>query len=463
MRLTDRRFWLWETVTTVALSAIPLLLYGQSFAAIALIVVSFAIAVAIGLAVPDAIRVPASWFLIFGTSLGAYVIDIFLMAQFRLIRIESFPLIVAQIYIFPVFILVSALICAVGGIIMNKSCRRITLIVFGAIFVVFLSIVGFLWFHMAANDIPADYPTERIKANGLTGHVKSLFFTDSDTGLALSSFTYPDSPDTVKVYRTSDGGQNWRAVAELPDRNAIFNPIRIGDNLFGAVNSDPVYTLLIINIPNGRLTLSPGILSRLPTLFESDGRPGYTADGVFYLTDPSFATADSIGAYDLHPTNSGIAIISDHIFGFYFDTDSCVSRLYDFTDRTLVDNFSTPGYASLIKSDEKSCLILAARDRYYLEMSELNADNLTLERKSMCAFKMMEPLLADRGTVYTLLADGPDANKWLMFGDASWQSRAFRNLKASNITAYCMVGDRFIYYDPFSHEIVKIDIKPEEP
>ncbi len=189
MRLTDRRFWLWETVITVALSAIPLLLYGQSFAAIALIVVSFAIAVAIGLAVPDAIRVPASWFIIFGTSLGAYVIDIFLMAEFRLIRIESFPLIIAQIYIFPVFILVSALICAVGGIIMNKSCRRTTLIVFGAIFVVFLSIVGFLWFHMAANDIPADYPTERLKANGLTGHVKSLFFTDSDTGIALSSFT----------------------------------------------------------------------------------------------------------------------------------------------------------------------------------------------------------------------------------------------------------------------------------
>lgn len=457
MNLTNKRFWLRVTATAAALSAMPLLLYGNNYAAIALTVASFVVVAAICPTFFHRLGVIATWFAIFVSSLGVYLIDVFIIAEFRLIRTEPYPLIVSQIYFFPLYVLISGLICTVGGIIMNKSRRRWAKAL--PLIVVILFFIACWWCYMITDESPDDSPAEHLKTAGLTGNVKSIFFTDPNTGIALSSFTHPDSPDTVRIYRTSDGGRSWRTIAELPDQTTVLNPTGIGNHLFGAIQADSAYRLLSIDITNERLTFAPDHFTRLPILFESDGRPGYTADSAFVITDPSFTASDTVGAYDIQPANKGLAIAGNHIFGFYFDADSCVSRLYDFIDKTIIDNFSSPGDASLIKTSDKSCLILAARDRWYQEMYSLDAATLKLQRKSSCAYKIMNPLRTDCGTVYTLLADGPDDDKWLMFGDASWQSWTFRSLNASGIKAYCMVNDRFIYYDPFSHEIIRFDLK----
>lgn len=49
MKLTDERFWIWEIALTLSLSALPLMLYGDNIGIVTLIIVSYAIAGAIGL------------------------------------------------------------------------------------------------------------------------------------------------------------------------------------------------------------------------------------------------------------------------------------------------------------------------------------------------------------------------------------------------------------------------------
>ena len=89
---------------------------------------------------------------------------------------------------------------------MNKRQKIIGLIV-GAIIILFLAICYLLIFHPQLF-MGAD-PEDTYKANGLYGNVSDLFFIDENTGIALSSFSYPDKPDSVKVFRTTDAGHNW--------------------------------------------------------------------------------------------------------------------------------------------------------------------------------------------------------------------------------------------------------------
>ena len=121
MRLTDKRFGIWEIVTTFLLSALPLTLYGENVTVTILGFVSYAIAVASGLVFSKETRTVLAWILIFVASVSAYIIDLFLIGSFRLIKMELYPLIVGQIYVFPMYILTSGTICIIGGIIMSKS------------------------------------------------------------------------------------------------------------------------------------------------------------------------------------------------------------------------------------------------------------------------------------------------------------------------------------------------------
>lgn len=121
MRLTDKRFGIWEIVTTFLLSALPLTLYGENVTVTILVFVSYAIAVASGLVFSKETRTVLAWILIFVASVSAYIIDLFLIGSFRLIKMELYPLIVGQIYVFPMYILTSGTICIIGGIIMSKS------------------------------------------------------------------------------------------------------------------------------------------------------------------------------------------------------------------------------------------------------------------------------------------------------------------------------------------------------
>lgn len=121
MRLTDWHFWIWEIVTTFLLSALPLTLYGENVTVIILIFVSYAVAGASGLVFSKEARTVLAWILIFVASVSAYIIDLFLIGSFRLIKMELYPLIVGQIYVFPMYILTSGTICTISGIIMSKS------------------------------------------------------------------------------------------------------------------------------------------------------------------------------------------------------------------------------------------------------------------------------------------------------------------------------------------------------
>ena len=63
--------------------------------------------------------------MVFCASSGAYLIDIILIDNFRLVKMESYPLIVGQMYLFPICSLAWGLICLLGGIIMSKTNKRL--------------------------------------------------------------------------------------------------------------------------------------------------------------------------------------------------------------------------------------------------------------------------------------------------------------------------------------------------
>lgn len=123
MKLTDKRFWIWEIAITFFLSALPLMFYGENIATIMLIITSYAIASAIGLLVSSPVKTGLMWLLIFGTSVGAYIIDIALIIAFRLIKMETYPLVIGQFYLLPIYILLSGIMSALGGFIM-RHCRK---------------------------------------------------------------------------------------------------------------------------------------------------------------------------------------------------------------------------------------------------------------------------------------------------------------------------------------------------
>lgn len=75
MKLTDRRFWIWEFVQTLAFSAMSLIMYGESIIVIMLIVVSYVVVAAMGLISSSKISIFATWILMFCAADGAYIID----------------------------------------------------------------------------------------------------------------------------------------------------------------------------------------------------------------------------------------------------------------------------------------------------------------------------------------------------------------------------------------------------
>ena len=124
MKLTDKRFWIWEIVLTLALSAMPLIMYCENISVIMLIVVSYAVVAAIGAISFSKIPVFATFILIFFAANAAYIIDLIIIDMFRLIKMESYPLIIGQIYLFPICVFANAMICTIGGIIFRNINKR---------------------------------------------------------------------------------------------------------------------------------------------------------------------------------------------------------------------------------------------------------------------------------------------------------------------------------------------------
>lgn len=141
MKLTDKRFWLYEIVTTLCLSAFSLMFYSDNIFCILLILLSNALAVAIGLLWPKNIGVLYTWLMIWGTAVGAYLVDVTLMVIFNMTIHEPYPLIVVQIYLLPSFILVSGVLCFAAWIIMSKTYKRIA---FKVISTALLSLIGII-------------------------------------------------------------------------------------------------------------------------------------------------------------------------------------------------------------------------------------------------------------------------------------------------------------------------------
>lgn len=76
MKLTDKRFWIYEIATALCLSAFSLTFYSDSIFCILLILLSNALAVAIGLIWPKNIGVLYTWLGIWGAAIGAYLVDV---------------------------------------------------------------------------------------------------------------------------------------------------------------------------------------------------------------------------------------------------------------------------------------------------------------------------------------------------------------------------------------------------
>ena len=139
MKLTDKRFWIYEIATALCLSAFSLTFYSDSIFCILLILLSNALAVAIGLLWPKNIGVLYTWLWVWGAAIGAYLVDVTLMVIFNMTIHEPYPLIVVQIYLLSSFILVSGVLCFAGWIIMSKTYKRTA---FKAISTALLSIIG---------------------------------------------------------------------------------------------------------------------------------------------------------------------------------------------------------------------------------------------------------------------------------------------------------------------------------
>lgn len=335
-----------------------------------------------------------------------------------------------------------------------KRWQKILSIIFG-IAILFLAVCYLLMFHPQLF-MGAD-PEDTYKANGLYGKVSDLFFVDENTGIALSSLLYPEKPDSVKVFRTTDAGHNWQPILELPDCGRAFNAIQIGSCVFCAVEKDSIYSIISVDVHSGKHTLSNDKLSILPILFQHEDKLGYTANGVFYTADSVFETTDSIGNYNKRPSNKGIAVIGNHIYGFIFDKD-CVYKLYDFKNQNFVGNSSFPGDVSMIQTTDSSYVILAAKDHRNLVMYDFEVINNTLTSKATYEYKIMQPLKFDSELVYTLVNDRPNADNYLLVTDKSGQTKATINLNESNIKAYCLTDRMLYYYDQFQHRIVRFYI-----
>lgn len=184
MRWTDKKFWIYEIATVLCLSAFSLSFYSNSIFCIILILLSNALAVAIGLLWPKNIGVLYTWLLVWGATVGAYLVDVTLMVIFNMTMHEPYPLIVVQIYLFPSFILESGVLCFAGWIIMSKTYKQTAfkvistalLSIIGAIgaaaninigknvvpFVIFigLAIAGCVLFHKSLKDIQGKSPVD---------------------------------------------------------------------------------------------------------------------------------------------------------------------------------------------------------------------------------------------------------------------------------------------------------------
>ena len=125
MKLTDKRFWIWTVVATILLAVFPLFFYGERPLSALLVLASCVIAVSVGLWRTVRQRPGLAWLYVWLMSVGFYIADVILIDQYRLIKMELYPLITGQIYLLPMFLGWSGIICLICGIIMSKvkSCR----------------------------------------------------------------------------------------------------------------------------------------------------------------------------------------------------------------------------------------------------------------------------------------------------------------------------------------------------
>ncbi len=88
-------------------------------------------------------------------------------------------------------------------------------------------------------------------------------------------------------------------------------------------------------------------------------------------------------------------------------------------------------------------------------MYDFDGIKKSIIQKGTYAYQIMRPLKIDNGITYTLVADCPNTDNYLLAGDTSWQSNRIINVSESNIKAYCIINQTFYYYDQFQHNIVK--------
>ncbi len=124
MKVTDKKFWFYEIATTLCLSVFSLLMFADNVISAIVILLPNALAVAVGLLLSGKISIRFIWSSIWGCSMVAYFIEMFLMATFRISRLEPYPLIMGQYILMPLHLLESGLTCAIGWFIMNLTYKR---------------------------------------------------------------------------------------------------------------------------------------------------------------------------------------------------------------------------------------------------------------------------------------------------------------------------------------------------
>lgn len=122
--LSTKRFWIFESVSTVLLSLNTILWLGRNIEAILLIVLTFFISNMIAWIISDkriGILCLLSW--LFGGV--SYVLDIVLIDWFKMSTHESYPLIMGSILLAPLFAAINGVICLSVWIIATKIYKRV--------------------------------------------------------------------------------------------------------------------------------------------------------------------------------------------------------------------------------------------------------------------------------------------------------------------------------------------------
>lgn len=455
MKLTKKKFWIYEVATALCLSAFSLTFYSDNVSCIILILLSNALAVAIGLLWSKNIGVLYTWLLIWGAAVGAYLVDVTLMVIFNMTIHEPYPLIVFQVYLLPIIIFINGAICAACWVVMSKAYKRICL---RKIFL-FL-IVGVLIVLCVVFDPFSSNRSNEWKANGLVGNVTDLYIYDDGKGIAISSLRHMNHPDTATVYLTENGGRKWDLFIELPGYDKTFNTVRINDDVYCVIQHRSAYEIERIN-HEGSNWWSDYKFAKPPILFVDNDSLCFAANGIFYRTDRRLDNTDPIGCYSLRPANDGLAVVQNHIFGFTFDRTLNTYRLYDFTSDSYIADFSCKGYVSLIKSSDNTCVILTQTEGE-VESYLLDCSTGTMTKTGQFDFGMMEALRSEGGVIYSLVTKRPNTDSYILYSLDAGKTWNTHSINESHIRAYCIHNGYLYFYNQFMHTICRQKLEKED-